>query len=56
MPVIVKSNSKLNDALDESSKKLLQSLIDTLTKVEDRHRLNGSLDDSIGITQHTSQM
>ena len=48
VPVIVKYNNKLNEALDDSSKKLLQSLIETLTKVEDRHRQNGTpLDDTI---------
>lgn len=48
VPAIVKCNNKLNEALDDSSKKLLQSLIETLTKVEDRHRSQGAgLDESI---------
>lgn len=42
VPAIVKCNNKLNEALDDSSKKLLQSFIDTLAKVEERHRAQGS--------------
>jgi len=46
VPTIVKQNTKLTEALDESSKKLLQSLMETLNKVEDRHRASGNaLDD-----------
>lgn len=48
VPAIVKCNSKIFEALDDASKKLLMSLIESLNKVEDRHRINGSnLDDSL---------
>lgn len=55
VPAIVKCNNKLTDALDDSSKRLLQSLIDTLTKVEDRHRQSGTtLDEHHTLSHHST--
>lgn len=56
VPSIVKHSNKINDSLDDSSKKLLQSLIETLRKVEDKHHSSGqSLEDSMSYSAQPAQ-
>ena len=48
LPNIVKSSNKLNEALDDSSKRVLQSFIEILAQVEEKYRAQGTfLEDSM---------